>query len=107
MFFVDKDIYAERLEEKSRIKVIANDKDLMLFHLYFESGGIEKAQCHKESQATYIISGRFEYNLDGETRVLTAGDSVYIPANTLHSMVCLEKGETLNALTPTRKDFEF
>ena len=37
--------------------------------------------------------------------VMTAGDTVYIPGNVEHSLVCLEKGELIDIFTPEREDF--
>lgn len=105
MFFVDKDIVPTHLDEKSERKVLAHDEDLMACHLYFKTGGIGKRHTHPHTQICYIIKGKFEFELNGDTRVITAGDSVYIPSDTEHGLVCLEEGELLDIFTPERKDF--
>ncbi len=104
-FFFDKDIDARILDSKSKRKVLAHDKDLMACHLYFDDGGIGTPHKHPHTQIALILSGRFEFTLDGDTAVLTAGDSVYIPGNKEHSLVCLEKGELIDIFTPEREDF--
>ena len=46
---------------------------------------------HKEHAETfYVISGRIEWTVGGETRTLKAGDSVHIPPNTVHSVKVLD-----------------
>jgi quercetin dioxygenase-like cupin family protein len=49
----------------------------------------------KHSETFYIFSGKVEWTVNGETRVLGAGDAVHIPANTVHSAKVLEKIHTL------------
>lgn len=105
MFFIDKDIEKANLDEKSERKVLAHDEEMMLCHLYFKTGGIGKKHTHPHTQICYILKGRFEFDLDGDTRVISAGDSVYIPSGVKHGLVCLETGELLDIFTPERKDF--
>ena len=95
-FFFDRDIDAKVLGPKNRRKILAHDKDLMACHLYFDEGGVEIA---------VILSGKFEFTLEGDSTTLSAGDSVYIPSNAMHGLVCLEKGELLDIFTPEREDF--
>lgn len=46
---------------------------------------------HKTHNETfYVVSGRVEWTVGGETHALSAGDSVYIPANTVHSVKVLD-----------------
>jgi mannose-6-phosphate isomerase-like protein (cupin superfamily) len=38
-----------------------------------------------ESETIHILEGRFDMKIDGELRVLEAGDSAHIPAGVIHS----------------------
>jgi quercetin dioxygenase-like cupin family protein len=38
-------------------------------------------------------------------KVLKAGDAFYIPPNSLHGVVCLEKGVLIDVFSPMREDF--
>ena len=104
-FFFDRDIDAKVLGPKNRRKILAHNKDLMACHLYFDAGGIGTPHKHPHTQIALILSGRFEFTLDGDTAVMTAGDTVYIPGNVEHSLVFLEKGELIDIFTPEREDF--
>ena len=104
-FFFDKDIEAKILDEKSRRKVLAHQDPLMACRLWFEDGGIGTHHTHPHSQITYVVSGRFDYTVSGETRTLGPGDSVFVPSDAVHGMVCLEKGEIIDMFAPERKDF--
>ena len=104
-FFFDRDIDAKVLGPKNRRKILAHDKDLMACHLYFDEGAVGDPHTHPHTQIALVLSGRFEFTLEGETKTLSAGDSVYIPSNALHGLVCLEKGELVDIFTPEREDF--
>lgn len=49
----------------------------------------------KHTETFYIFSGKVEWTVNGETKVLGAGDAVHIPANVTHSVKVLEKIHTL------------
>lgn len=105
MFFFDRDIKAKVLDDKSSRKVLAHDKDLMACHLFFNKGGVGTVHRHVHTQIAYIIKGRFEFDMDGDKAILEAGDSVYIPGDAPHGLLCLEEGELIDIFTPQREDF--
>jgi len=46
-----------------------------------------KPHYHKvHAETFYLISGKFEWTVGGETHLMTAGDLVYIPPKTVHSV---------------------
>ncbi len=104
-FYFDKEITADRLNELTERKILAHAKDVMLCHLYFEEGGVGTPHSHPHTQICYVVSGRFEFTLEGSSSEIEAGDSVLIPSNAVHGLVCLEKGELLDIFTPEREDF--
>ena len=104
-FFFDKDIKAKVLDGKSSRKVLAHCDDAMACHLFFEQGGRGTLHSHPHTQICYVISGVFDFTLSGETRRISAGDSVCIPSDAEHGLECIEKGELIDIFTPERKDF--
>lgn len=53
---------------------------------------------HKiHTETFYVISGRVEWTVGGETHILSSGDGVHIPANTVHSAKNLD-GKPLHTL---------
>lgn len=45
------------------------------------------AHYHKtHSETFFVIAGQVEWTVEGETHVLNAGDALYIPPNTVHSI---------------------
>lgn len=54
---------------------------------------------------TLVESGVFDFHIDGETRRVRAGDSMFVPGGTVHGCNCLEKGAVLDIYAPMRTDF--
>ncbi len=51
----------------------------------FDPGVTSPKHSHPGVEVAYVISGTFEYQLEGRAPVtLKAGDSLYIPAGTMH-----------------------
>jgi quercetin dioxygenase-like cupin family protein len=95
----------EELEPKIKRKILGYDDQLMLVQVHFEKGGIGAEHQHHHSQSTLVASGVFEITIDGVSQHLEKGDSFYVPPNTLHSAVCIEQGELIDAFSPIREDF--
>lgn len=60
---------------------------------------------HPHEQCTYILSGAFEFEVDGCKHIVRAGDTLYKQPDVVHGCVCVEDGELLDIFTPSRKDF--
>lgn len=79
--------------------------DLMLVRVWFDEGAVGDVHAHPHSQSSYVESGRFEVFINGEKRILGAGDSFYVAPHVDHGAVCLEAGVLLDTFSPARKDF--
>lgn len=86
-------------------KILSHNEDLMLVKVAFETGAIGTAHQHIHTQCSYLLSGKFEVTIDGQTEILTASDSFYVPPTSQHGVVCLEAGVLLDAFNPRREDF--
>ena len=60
---------------------------------------------HPHTQITYVVSGRFEFTVGGEKKVVGAGDSMLKKDGVEHGCVCLEEGILLDIFSPMREDF--
>ena len=95
----------EKLNDKLERKIMVYEDKMMMVKVRFQKGGIGDLHKHEHVQQSYVISGSFEVNIEGIKEILSAGDVFYIPSDTMHGVVCLEKGELLDVFTPYRKDF--
>ena len=77
----------------------------MCVEVHFEKGAIGEVHSHPHEQITYVLSGKFEFNIDGKKVVIVRGDSTFKQPDIPHGVVCLEEGVLLDVFTPCRKDF--
>ena len=53
-------------------RVLAYSKDLMCVENTFEEGAVGSLHHHPHTQITYVVSGEFEFNIDGEKKTVRA-----------------------------------
>jgi quercetin dioxygenase-like cupin family protein len=107
VFIENDDITWEATGPGVQRKIMAYDDKLMLVKVAFTKGSIGSLHQHYHSQITHIQSGVFEVSIDGEKKILQAGDVFYIPPNALHGCVCLEDGVLIDVFSPMREDFVY
>ncbi|WP_264876482.1 cupin domain-containing protein [Vibrio agarivorans] len=105
MFVYNKNITLEDLGEGISRKVLAHNDNMMAVEVHFESGAIGAMHSHPHEQLTYVLSGKFEFTIGDERKVVEAGDTMYKEPNIEHGCVCLEAGTLIDNFTPMRKDF--
>ncbi|MBQ9719276.1 MAG: cupin domain-containing protein [Oscillospiraceae bacterium] len=86
-------------------RVLAYTDGLMCVENTFAQGAVGTLHSHPHTQITYVVSGRFEFNIDGEKRVVVPGDTLLKENGVVHGCVCLEAGKLLDIFTPMREDF--
>ena len=86
-------------------KFLGYDNQIMMVLVKFNQGALGAPHQHFHTQSTFCVSGKFEFEIDGEKQVISAGDGVYIEPNLLHSAVCLEEGVLIDTFSPVREDF--
>ena len=81
--------------------------DTMTFgHITLEEGAILPEHNHIHEQWTHVLDGTLEFTLDGETRIMTSGISVYIPSDVRHSARAVTHCRLMDAFLPCREDFK-
>lgn len=86
-------------------QILGYGPDLMAVKVWFEEGAIGYQHQHLHSQVSYVESGEFEATIDGETKILRAGDSFYVAPNNMHGAVCKKAGVLIDMFSPLREDF--
>lgn len=86
-------------------QILGYGAELMIVRVWFDKGAVGEVHSHRHTQSAYVESGKFEVQIDGEKRVLEAGDSFYVAPHVDHGAVCLEAGVLLDTFSPAREDF--
>ena len=78
---------------------------LSFFIAYGIKGAVGALHHHPHTQITYVVSGAFEFTVDGVTRTVHKGDTILKEDGVEHGCVCTEAGILLDIFTPMREDF--
>ena len=105
IYQIEKETAWEPAGEGITRQVMAYDGQLMLVKVKFETGAVGAPHTHYHSQASYIVSGKFELTIGDEKKILAAGDGYYVEPDQLHGAVCLEAGVLIDTFSPMRADF--
>ena len=106
LFFPDAGLDLEVIEaDQVSRKIRAKGGSLMMVEVFFKTGAVGAEHRHAHEQVCYCLAGAFVFTIEGETRTLRAGDSLYVPSSALHGAKCVAAGRLLDIFTPQREDF--
>ena len=86
-------------------RIMAYGEEMMLVENVFLPGDTAPEHSHPHAQITYVIEGALEFTLEGETRILRGGDSVFMAPHEVHKAVAVEKSLLIDMFAPMREDF--
>lgn len=86
-------------------KVLAYQDALMLAEVRFETGAQGSVHTHPHAQSTYVLSGAFDFDIEGVRHSVRAGDTLTFLPGQPHGCVCREAGSLLDVFAPLREDF--
>lgn len=106
MIVENKNVEPKQLDDLSSRKILANGGSMMVAEVTFKKGGVGAPHSHdKHEQVSYVLYGKFEATVGNETKILSKGDSYYVPFNVIHGVIALEDSAILDVFTPIREDF--
>ena len=70
-----------------------------------DEGAALPGHAHPHEQVVNMLAGKFQFTVDGDSRVLVPGDVVVIPPNALHSGKALTDCRILDVFHPVREDY--
>ena len=85
-------------------KVIAGEK-AMVAQVFISKGAVVPEHRHESEQITYILEGALEFEIEGRTVVVSAGQVLRIPSHVPHRAVALEDTLDLDIFSPIRTDW--
>lgn len=103
-FFKEEAVTWEKVSEGISRQFVGFNDQLMMVKVKFDEGAIGYVHDHFHSQVTYVASGKFEIEIDGEKQVLQKGDGFFVQPNLKHGAVCKEAGILIDVFSPIRED---
>jgi len=76
-----------------------------LGEVYLAAGTVVPLHEHPHEQITYVLEGRLEFTVAGETQVLEPGMAALIPGVAPHSGRALTACRVLDVFSPVREDY--
>ncbi len=101
----NKDVTATTCAPGVERKILAHTNELMCVENYFKEGAVGALHHHPHTQITYVVSGQFEFEIDGVKKIVNPGDTMLKKDSVEHGCVCLKEGVLLDIFTPMREDF--
>ena len=74
VFQFEKELKWENPGPGIRRQIMGYDEQLMMVKVQFEKGAVGTMHEHHHSQATYVVSGKFELTIGEQKEILSAGD---------------------------------
>ena len=105
MFVFGKDVQRKTVAQGIGRKVLAHDGKIMMCDFTLEKGAVLAEHHHPHEQVTYLISGKLDFQVGSERKILTAGDSAYMGPDVPHKVIVLEESRCVDVFTPMREDF--
>ena len=90
--------------EGFRGKMIHSDQ-MSIAHWDVDPGCELPKHSHPHEQITNIIEGEFILNLEGDSIHLSAGESLVIPSNAVHSGMSITACKIIDVWNPPRDDY--
>ncbi|HUK91763.1 MAG TPA: cupin domain-containing protein [Blastocatellia bacterium] len=94
----------ERINDKF-VRKLAWDGGMMIAWMECKKGCLVPPHSHENEQMTFVISGTWRFQINGETLHVGPNEMLYIPPNTVHAAEALEDLVAYDYFTPPREDW--
>jgi quercetin dioxygenase-like cupin family protein len=76
-----------------------------LVEVSIAAGSVVPSHTHPHEQIGYVARGRVRFEIAGEVRELSAGDSYLIPGGDAHEVTALEDSLCIDVFSPPRTEY--
>ena len=81
-------------------------QNVMMVRFTFDPFVVTDEHTHPHEQMTLVVKGRVKFIIDGEVRIVSAGDVLHFPPNNRHGATMLDEEVVLiDIFSPIREDF--
>jgi quercetin dioxygenase-like cupin family protein len=96
--------YRKALDKIMRKTLVHGIRTLMT-EFRLEQGALLPKHRHPHEQTGYLVSGRLDLTIGGQTHTVSPGDSWCIPGDVEHSAVAHEDSVAIEVFSPVREDY--
>ena len=98
------EIPEEQVNDKF-VRKLAWDGGIMVAWMRCEKGCYVPAHSHENEQLTFVISGRWEFEMEGRKFFVGPNEMLYIPPNVVHAAEAMDVVEAYDIFSPPRHDW--
>lgn len=81
-------------------------KNMMVCRFTFDPFLVTPEHTHPHEQITLVAKGKVKFIIEGEVKIVSAGDVLYFPSNNRHGATMLDEEVVLiDIFSPIREDF--
>lgn len=81
-------------------------ENIMICRFRFEPFLVTPEHTHPNEQMTLVVQGKVKFFIEGEERIVSAGDVLHFPPNNRHGATMLDEEVILiDIFSPIREDF--
>jgi quercetin dioxygenase-like cupin family protein len=96
--------YVQALDKVTR-KTLVHGSQTLMTEFKLEQGAALPRHRHLHEQTGYLVSGRMDLTIGGETFPVAPGDSWCIPGDMEHSAIAREDSVAIEVFCPVREDY--
>ncbi|MBU2947565.1 cupin domain-containing protein [Zobellia uliginosa] len=85
---------------------LVHSKNMSIAFWTVEEGAEVPEHSHLNEQIMHVQEGRFEFTLNGETKIYEADDVVIIPPHIPHSGKALTPCKLIDVFSPVREEYK-
>lgn len=91
--------------EKVARKTLVHGEKTLMVEIRLEPGGQLPLHSHMHEQTGYLLSGKIELLMNGQTFIATPGDSWCIKGGEEHGLRTLEESVVVEVFSPVRDEY--
>ena len=84
---------------------LIHTETMTLARVLLARGAVVPLHEHENEQIATVLEGRLRFIVDGDERIVAAGESVALAANVPHEVEALEDSVVLDVFSPVRQDW--
>jgi quercetin dioxygenase-like cupin family protein len=100
-----RDVAARELFPGYRARLVHSDR-MTFSYVDIDAGASFAEHDHPHEQAIHLLEGEFEVTIDGETKVMRAGEVAIVPPHARHRGTAITPCRVLDVFAPVREDYK-